>query len=686
MIGVYCLILLLQSVFAAPSRDRGSHERGHYRGDRVPYQRPPWKEIRGEHRDSNDRFHDHGDHRPQSSWRPLNHQPEFLSYEYPGAPPDEGGVNNPKQLTDGSILVQNLGWWATGEIWKLTPDSYGSYVNGTWSQLASLPDGYSPYGFGSAVLADGRVVFIGGEYTEWTFNATWSNLGAIYDPIADEWAPLPAPDYFLGAGDCATVVLEDGTLMVQDALSSISALLDPKTLTWTRTGGGKYDRNDEEGWVLLPNGQVLTVDASGIAMVYVTIETDQPGVGPFEGIASQESINNNLPPPTNALGAIPSPDPTACTGNLTTMSGKVAVYIRACPSPTSLPNIEEAGAIAAIQISDGGPIQPVIGDPSSGIHLCSVSSATGEALQAAILEHPDIKITIKQLSTPPHIQRNSEIYDPKTGRWRSAGNTIVELSDPEHQEQGPLILRPDGTVVAFGGIYGYTAIYDTKKMKWRAGPKFPLDPVGNQIGMADGSAALLPNGNILVSATVGYYESSAYIFQFDGSKFIPEPLFPNAYFMPGPVLEFMVLPTGQVMSVDNTNDVQIYTPADTSFRSEWSPVIYDYPEEVRAGHTYAIEGIRFNGMSQGSLYGDDYQGATNFPLVRITNKRSRCVFYCRTHDHNFMGVASQRIVKTYFDVLKAEEGESLLEVVANGIPSLPVTIFVLPHKPTSHSH
>jgi hypothetical protein len=33
------------------------------------------------------------------------------------------------------------------------------------------------------------------------------------------------------------------------------------TFTWTATGIAKSDRNDEEGWSLLPDGNVLTVDA-----------------------------------------------------------------------------------------------------------------------------------------------------------------------------------------------------------------------------------------------------------------------------------------------------------------------------------------------------------------------------------------------------------------------------------------
>ena len=50
--------------------------------------------------------------------------------------------------------------------------------------------------------------------------------------------------------------------MWPDAVSRQAALLNPSTLTWTATGSGKFDINDEEGWTLLPNGKVLAVNAS----------------------------------------------------------------------------------------------------------------------------------------------------------------------------------------------------------------------------------------------------------------------------------------------------------------------------------------------------------------------------------------------------------------------------------------
>jgi len=82
-------------------------------------------------------------------------------------------------------------------------------------------------------------------------------------------------------------------------------------------------------------------------------------------------------------------------------------------------------------------------------------------------------------------------------------------------------------------------------------------------------------------------------------------------------------------------------------------------------------------MSQGSAYGDEVQDATNYPLVRLINLATKHVFYSRTHDHSSMAVASDKVSSTHFDVpVNLERGLSRLEVVANGIASQPVVVYV----------
>src|SRR5437660_12506128 len=98
-----------------------------------------------------------------------------------------GGANLAFQLTDGTVMCQansSQNWY------KLTPDNTGSYVNGTWTQVASLQPGYAPDDFASAVFADGRVVVTGGEYNTGQFTLT--SLGAIYDQVGNTWTPLAA--------------------------------------------------------------------------------------------------------------------------------------------------------------------------------------------------------------------------------------------------------------------------------------------------------------------------------------------------------------------------------------------------------------------------------------------------------------------------------------------------------------
>ena len=63
-------------------------------------------------------------------------------------------------LTDGTVLVQDS---CATDWWRLTPDQHGSYVNGTWTQVASLPTDYAPYSNSSAVLPDGRLIIEGGD-------------------------------------------------------------------------------------------------------------------------------------------------------------------------------------------------------------------------------------------------------------------------------------------------------------------------------------------------------------------------------------------------------------------------------------------------------------------------------------------------------------------------------------------
>src|SRR6476659_10219539 len=90
-------------------------------------------------------------------------------------------------LTDGTLMCHE---YNTNRWHRLKPDINGSYQNGSWDvpgfTVADMPNGtdpavpacagaggcvYSPLFYASAVLADGRVVVIGGEYIN--LSAVW---------------------------------------------------------------------------------------------------------------------------------------------------------------------------------------------------------------------------------------------------------------------------------------------------------------------------------------------------------------------------------------------------------------------------------------------------------------------------------------------------------------------------------
>jgi hypothetical protein len=461
-----------------------------------------------------------------SPWQALAHQPPFN----PGAM---------ILLTNGTVLVQSQGPMNQGSNnwWRLAPNAAGSYVKGTWSKVASMPSSYAPVYFASAVLPDGKIIIMGGEYDQGQDVET--NLGAIYNPIANTWTQVRAPSGsgWATIGDAPSTVLANGTFMLgASGVSGLTseALLNEAKLTWRATGSGKADGNPEEGWSLLPNGKVLTVDTE---------------------------------------------------------------------------------------------------------------------------RRPD----------------NTEIYTPSTGSWTSAGTSPVALVDT-NGEIGPQLLRPDGTVFAVGAT-GSNAVYNTATGKWSAGPTFPL--IGKkQLDAADGPAAVLPDGDVLVAASPGEYTPPTRVFDFNGTTLTEVPNPPNAAFLASNYVFMMVLPTGQVLFNDRLGDLEVYNPTGSP-RRVWRPTITTVPTKLAAGHTYTLSGKQLNGLTQASAYGDDYQGATNYPLVRLTNNKTKAVVYARTHGMTEMTVAPRARSSVRFTLpARIPAGAYTFVVVANGLASAGVRVTV----------
>jgi hypothetical protein len=238
-------------------------------------------------------------------------------------------VNQPPQagyltvlLTNGSVLMQSLN--DAGVFYELSPDSAGGYVNGSWRKISSMPAGYEPYAGAEAVLADGRVLFVGGEYNQNVYTLPFAlsgltNMSAVYDPVADSWQMIAPPPGVAYIGDVPCAVLPDGSFEFGDKLGQDMWRLDPTMLTWTSVAAtGKADHFAEEGWTLLPDGDLFTIDVSNP----LHAEHYDPAAAQWYSDGDTPDLLSS--PPTTPLAY--GPAPVQAVGGVTYGPGPTGTY------------------------------------------------------------------------------------------------------------------------------------------------------------------------------------------------------------------------------------------------------------------------------------------------------------------------------------------------------------------------
>ncbi|HEX3653805.1 MAG TPA: hypothetical protein VHU18_13380 [Rhizomicrobium sp.] len=269
-----------------------------------------------------------------------------------------------------------------------------------------------------------------------------------------------------------------------------------------------------------------------------------------------------------------------------------------------------------------------------------------------------------------------EIFSHSNDKWTGAGTTVDSVVDPGSHELGPATLLPTG-IVFQAGATGHNDVYDTVSGKWATAPSFGSND------SADGPAVVLPNGHALFQVSPGVFGSPSHFYEAQANnltkvivKQVNEPA--SAGGQSSYEGRLLMLPTGQAFWTSDTGDIQLYTPKGHA-KTGWLPTITSVPGTITRGSTNnAVQGTQFNGFTDGGYYGDDAQMATNFPLVRITNTGSGKVCYARTHDFSSRGVSKKGDGGTaQFDVPNGcDTGASNLEVVVNGIASLPSAVTV----------
>jgi hypothetical protein len=462
-------------------------------------------------------------------------------------------------LTNGKILVQTslgnrVNWWT------ITPDIYGNYYNGTWNQIARIPD-YNSSGNG-AILHSGNFFVTGGEgnYTDAGVFEADTNKSYIYNVLSNTWSKVLPPNNGKGLWAHISappfVELANGQIMIgnfsdRDPSSSHESMLfDETTMKWTVTGKNKSGMNSEAGFTLLPNDKVLTVNTDG------------------------------------------------------------------------------AGDTA-------------------------------------------------------------EIYDPATGMWSKTGPIPAALSNGEI---GPALALPSGKTLAQGAT-GANALYDPSTNSWTAGLSFPILNNGMQLSAPDNPTAILPNGNLLTVTSYIARDTNnmdimgpARYFEYDVASNVWMPVIEDlmlpASSSISTQIQMLPLPNGQIMVINSranpgTGGIAFYTSKGVP-ESSWAPIVDSISSSALTPEkSFGVSGKQLSGLTQGSQFGDEFENATNYPLVRIVNNSSHHVFYATTSDFSSTSIAPMAPSNFNFTIGKDfEDGPSKMYVVANGIQSVPVDVII----------
>jgi hypothetical protein len=521
-----------------------------------------------------------------SSWTSLSNLPTLPTTFQP---------NTMVLLSDGTVMVHNTmqsdktgaataGW----EWFRLTPDDKGDYDTGTWAGPFNMAT--ARQFFASAVLKDGRLFVLGGEYSSAGGDTA---LGEIFDPQTNSWSTMTTPAAFNWInGDAVSVVLGDGRVIFGALQSSRTAIWDPITDDWREAGLGfgasivpsKVGRTDEETWTLLPDGTVLAVEISAT-----------PSAEKYD----------------------PATD----------------LWVPADQTPATLTQ-----ALALMNLMDTTVPPP----------------------------QPSINIS----------------------------------------EIGPALVLPNGTLFAIGAT-GHTAIYTppaspSQPGSWAAGPDLPADTStakfnnvnGNLQTAIDAPAVLLPGGKVLLMAgntvrevdsggNVSFWSNPSNVYVYDPvANTTPTLLSPQPPTNGNDTwtARFLLLPNAKVFFTGEQSALQMLTPdaSLTSPDASWKPTITDAPSQLVTDHTYVLTGRQFNGLSTGSVYGDDAQMASNFPIVRLTNTSSGKVSYLRSTNFSNQGIATgNTLVTTEINVPHGlADGAYNLQVIANAIASDPFPVHV----------
>ena len=462
------------------------------------------------------------------------------------------------------------------------------------------------------------------------------------------WTPLasPAPDYNQGV----MVLLTDGSVLVKTTANSISSI------------GSGWNRliPDETGSYI--NGTWVIAGSMVDSRLYFATQVLKDGSVYAAGgeYGSGRTKGERYFPQYDqwiTLPAVPFATDTLSDANSEILpDGRVL----------------QAVVISNHAVSHRTYIFDPTNDPGASTYT------TGPTTRGVDNESSWLKLPDNTILFPDLYATTSERYNPVTNTWIADANLPVSLYDPFGSEMGAAFLLPDGRGFFLGSTSNtayYTPSGTTAPGIWTAGPVMP-----DSLGSPDAAAAMMVNGKILCAVshtptqdTTFYRKMLFFEFDYQTNTFtkIISPEGGDSIGVASYQSNMLCLPDGSVLYARQGDD-QYYV-----YKPSGSPLAAGMPsiDSIIVGtcDTFMATGKLFNGISEGAGYGDDWQMATNYPLVRISQNGH--VYYGTTFNWNSTGVArgaNEDSVQFTLPANVPHAGTYQLEIIANGIASTAV--------------
>ncbi len=660
-------------------------------------------------------------------------------------PPEQRLFNTSALLPDGRLFTIG-GEYTTPHPFSGTSEIFNPVTN-TWTQTALIPTPATGVRFNSTTitgasntspititavdttgLTNGEKVTIGGVLGNTAANGTWTIAGLTPTTFTltgstGNGAYTSGGNFGVSQfGDDPIEVLPNGTVLVGWFNGPQTYIYNPTTDTWTQTGSKlRGDASDEETWLKLPDGSILSYDIFGsVNAGAFKAERYVPATGTWVDASNLDGSN---PPsllsdgPPAASPALPNPGylqgaelgPAFLLPNGNAMffggNGHTAIY-----NPTT--NLWSAGPDM--------PTKPVSSTISGATNVSGSVTGASNATPIVITTTSTAGMSNGDLVTIAGVTGNTAA----NGNWIIQGLTATSfqlktLNGNNSTGNGAYVSGGtwfdaikittasttglnNGQLVTIAGVGGNTAANGSWTITNLTGTSFQLvGPKGNaaytsggtwsssQLSMDDAPGCIMENGHILIDvsplgglgANNGYtFPNPCYTYDFDPTTGIYTEVTPAGGISVNSDFLFMIaLPSGQVL-MDNQlgpEGTQIYTPAGQP-ADAWRPVITGISND--GGGNYTLHGTQLNGISEGGSFGDEATMATNYPIIQFTDFAGN-VLYGTTSGWSSTGVDTGSTPESVHFTLPAGHTSisdfASVIVTANGIPSLPASILTL---------